>query len=314
MRIRSKEWRMVMQHGVYYFKQIQNEMELEDRETSFSSSKIDRIYCGSALDIGRFELKAGILFYIEPLGVMRSYYIVSGFCKNLKSGEYFRAGDMLVFDEFDELMTLHVEDDMVLLIHSEKNRVIESFRESNALLIQILNEIQDKDHYTKDHSIRVFKLVKQMAIARGYHSQRLFDINKAARFHDVGKIHVPDEVLNKPSKLNQPEFEIIKKHVSNSKDMISEYFNDNIYRIIEQHHERLDGSGYPKGLRADEILEESKILAICDSYDAMTTDRVYKAAKEHEEAIGELLEMAGSQYDAELVNLFIELFPQKPEL
>ena len=147
-----------------------------------------------------------------------------------------------------------------------------------------------------------------MALKLGYHSQALYNINKAARFHDVGKIYIDDQILNKPAHLTDVEYEAIKKHATLGESLILTTFSDEVFKIVAQHHERLNGSGYPLGLTGDAICEAAKILAICDCYDAMTSDRVYSLAKTHEEAILELEMCSGSLYEPWLVEVFKGLF------
>ena len=172
---------------------------------------------------------------------------------------------------------------------------------------KLLKEIQFKDHYTGEHSLRVYELVKRMALKFGFKSKALNNFTKAAYYHDLGKVKIPDDILNKPDQLSASEFEEIKLHVQHSKEMILENFNHDVFDIIIQHHERYNGSGYPFGLKGEEICLEARILAVCDSYDAMITDRVYKKGKSIEIALIELRELAGILYDPEVVKVFIDM-------
>lgn len=115
-----------------------------------------------------------------------------------------------------------------------------------------------------------------MGLALGYSGNRMLHLLLAAQYHDIGKINIPDDILNKPGRLTDHEFSIMKGHVVEGKDLIIENFNEDVYQIIVQHHERIDGSGYPLGLKGSRICQEAKILAICDSYDAMISQRIYK--------------------------------------
>ncbi|MGV2950008.1 HD-GYP domain-containing protein, partial [Acinetobacter sp. AGC35] len=133
---------------------------------------------------------------------------------------------------------------------------------------------------------------------------RLEDLYFASAFHDVGKINIPEEILNKPGHLTEEEFEIIKRHSYDGYEMVKELYYTNISQIILQHHERLDGSGYPYGLRDNEISLEAKIIGIVDTYDAMTSDRPYREGLSPEIAIAELKRLAGIQYDPYLVEIF----------
>ena len=100
----------------------------------------------------------------------------------------------------------------------------------------------------------------------------------ASLFHDIGKFFIPDEILNKPSKLSDEELNYIKMHSTYSSELLKGKFIEDISQIVEQHHERLDGSGYPKGLKGNQIRIEARIIGVADSYDAMTTNRAYRSA------------------------------------
>lgn len=125
-----------------------------------------------------------------------------------------------------------------------------------------------------------------------------------ALFHDIGKINIPDEVLKKPGKLTPEEFEYVKWHPIDGAEMVNGTFLEGVADIIRQHHERIDGSGYPDGLKGDQILIEAKIIAVVDSFDAMTSKRSYRNAFTREKALEELKSLAGIKYDAKLVEIF----------
>jgi len=149
-----------------------------------------------------------------------------------------------------------------------------------------------------------------MAARLRFSGNRLFNLTFATRYHDLGKIHIEDELLNKPDKLTTEEYSRMKEHVLLGKEMILHDFNEEIFRIIVQHHERMNGSGYPYGLSGDEISEDGRLIAICDSYDAMVTDRVYKRGKTPEEALQELRDLSGTLFDSRLVEAFIAMMQE----
>lgn len=282
----------------------------EDHSITYSDSCIERIYLSDNFDIGRYSFKKDIILYIDPIEeeqIVKSYLILEGRCMDLEDRTILEPGDLIIVENSDEMISIHMLENTSVLIHAQRSTSIDNFKASSVEMIQLLNELQTKDHYTKEHSDRVFHLSKRMGLALGYHSKQIYNLNKAARFHDIGKVYIEDEILNKPSNLSDEEYLEIQKHVELGEDMILESFDSEIFRIVLQHHERIDGSGYPFGLKDDEILEASKILAICDSYDAMTTDRVYKKGKSKGEALEELKSLAGKAYDEKLVALFIEL-------
>ena len=124
----------------------------------------------------------------------------------------------------------------------------------------------------------------------------------ASVLHDVGKINVPEEILNKPGGLTDEEYAIIKKHPVDGAEMVKDTYYADISTIIHQHHERLNGSGYPHGLKGEEITIGAKIIGVSDSYDAMTDDRSYRKAYSPEYAMDELKRFSGVLYEPAVVD------------
>lgn len=279
-------------------------------EMKNKNSKIEKKYHDDILQTSVMHLSVDRILYIDPVPsaeAYKSYYVVKGSCFVFDDGSILREGDMLIFRGVGEVKTLKTLEDTVLLVHATNYDVYRTLEKNQDTVDKLLKEIQTKDHYTGEHSLRVYELVKRLAVRLGYKDKALNNITKAAYYHDLGKIHVPDEILNKPSRLNDDEFEEIKNHVHYAKDTVLEYFNEDVLSIILQHHERVNGSGYPLGLRGDEIRREARILAVCDSFDAMITNRVYKTGKSMEVALLELKELSGVQYDSEIVTAFIAM-------
>lgn len=171
------------------------------------------------------------------------------------------------------------------------------------LIIATLYEKNEREMF---HSKRVSGLCEKLAKAYGLESEQVAQARNAGLMHDIGKIGVNEEILNKEGKLTDEELKEVQRHseigyrILSSVNELSE-----IAEHILMHHERPDGTGYPKGLSNDEVSSIAKIINICDSYDAMTGPRTYRKVLSKEEAIDELHRCKGTQFDVELVNLFV---------
>lgn len=168
--------------------------------------------------------------------------------------------------------------------------------------------IDTKDHYTFNHSENVEYYATGLAYAMGLNEDSMEIIREAALLHDVGKIGIPEEILNKTSRLTDEEFDVMKGHVMNSVGIIRHLPSlDYVIPAVVSHHERWDGRGYPRMLRGEEIPLFGRILCIADSFDAMTSKRSYKEAFSTEYALKELVENSGTQFDPHLAEIFAEL-------
>ena len=172
----------------------------------------------------------------------------------------------------------------------------------------LLKTIDAKDNYTGDHSKRVAEYSLRLGKSIGLSDEQLDTLKMAANFHDIGKIGIPDDVLSKTGKLSDEEYEIIKTHSVIGANIlsVSDVFKDISY-IVKCHHERIDGKGYPAGLKGDEIPYLSKIISIADTFDAMTTKRSYKESMDIDYTLSELNRVKGFQLDLDLTEKFIEL-------
>jgi diguanylate cyclase (GGDEF)-like protein len=180
---------------------------------------------------------------------------------------------------------------------SDSDRVDRMERMQSLMAIRSLARLIDaKDSPNDEHSERVAAFVRRLAEAAGWSPARVVLLAEAAQIHDVGKICVPQEVLRKPAALTAAEYELVKAHAAVGAEMAREALTEEQAAWIGQHHERFDGGGYPNGLTGDEILDGAELLALADSWDAMTTERVYSAAKPAPEALAECLSLAGSQF------------------
>ncbi len=167
--------------------------------------------------------------------------------------------------------------------------------------------LEAKDLYTYGHSTRVAEMAYALGKILGMSEKELKQIHIAGDLHDIGKIGVPDSVLNKPGKLELNEWELMKKHPFIGYNILSKAntFKD-ISEVVLYHHERWDGKGYPKGLKEEEIPLASRILAVCDSVDAMKSDRPYRKSISDEICREEINKNKGTMYDSQIAECMLK--------
>jgi putative nucleotidyltransferase with HDIG domain len=166
----------------------------------------------------------------------------------------------------------------------------------------LMVSLAEKDEYTEEHTRRVALRAVQVGEELGLSPSRLRELATGAIVHDIGKLAVPDAILKKPDKLSADEFDVVKRHSEKGYRTLEELgFRQSVRRLVLDHHERLDGSGYPRGLSGPSITLDARILAVCDVYDALISTRVYRHAFTHDQAIGILREEAGTKLDRRCV-------------
>jgi HD-GYP domain-containing protein (c-di-GMP phosphodiesterase class II) len=180
-------------------------------------------------------------------------------------------------------------------------------------IIQVLEAtIAARDSYTVAHQRRVAEIAQDIALEMGLTEKRLQTLWLASIIHDLGKIAIPAEILTKPAKLRQIEYCIIKEHPGVAVSILSpiKFFNQ-MSMVISQHHERMDGSGYPFGLKGKDILLEAKILGVADVFEAMTSHRPYRPSLGIEKAYDELRQNSGVLYDRKVVEASLQIFENR---
>jgi len=201
------------------------------------------------------------------------------------------------------------------LINSLEEKLEREKELTEKIVKSLVRGIEIRDSYTKGHSERVAFFSKRIAEVMGLKENEIKAIYIAGLLHDIGKIGIPDSILLKPGKLSSEEYEIIKFHPLLSYELLKhiDILKDSLPGI-KHHHERWDGSGYPEGLKGQEIPLQARILAVADSFDAMTSDRIYRAGIPKTQAIAELRKLAGKHYDPEVVEnaLYILLNEEPP--
>jgi putative nucleotidyltransferase with HDIG domain len=194
-------------------------------------------------------------------------------------------------------------------LFEEVNRKAQDLEEAQLDAIKALAEaLETKDAYTRDHSDRALQYAIAVAENMGLSDTQKEKLKYAAVLHDIGKIGVPESILKKPTQLTQEEYEIMKTHPEKGAEIIKHIKSlAEVVPLVLYHQEHYDGKGYPRGLVGDEIPIESRIVAVLDAYDAMTSDRVYRKAPGRQRAIEELKRHAGTQFDPRVVQVFLEV-------
>lgn len=195
-------------------------------------------------------------------------------------------------------------------VHEQATRIQELFLQGVQMLARAL---EAKDAYTRGHSIRVSQYAVAMASRMGFAGVSLDGIRLGGELHDIGKIGTREAVLHKPGMLTAEEFRQITEHPLLGERMLSPLAQESpdVLRIVRSHHERLDGRGFPDGLRGEKIPIEARIVAVADAFDAMTTRRPYRESRSPADALAELRRVAGSQLDPEAVEAFVEAYPSE---
>ena len=189
---------------------------------------------------------------------------------------------------------------------SEEDPDIEAAAAQQEVIAGLAEALLERDRYTGEHSESVVQLVDSVARALGLKEAEAAHIRAAALLHDIGKVAIPDDVLNKNGPLDDDEWKIMRDHpVIGERILRAVPGMGAVARIVRHEHERWDGGGYPDGLTGESIPIGSRVILACDAYHAMTSDRPYRKAMPHAEAIRELSDCAGKQFDPEVTKMLI---------
>lgn len=208
-------------------------------------------------------------------------------------------------DDLKQLVGKAIENYVLTLT---KNSLLKQLRDLLYTTIQAISEaLDEKDTYTHGHSRRVTLYALILGRSLNLDKATLEKLQLAGLLHDIGKIGTPECILNKPGGLTHEEFTTIKKHPGKGKEILKNIKQlKDISSWLRSHHEKYDGSGYPDGLKGDEIPLPSRILSIADTYDAMTSDRSYRKGLSHETAVAEIVRCSNTQFDPMLVEVFLK--------
>jgi putative nucleotidyltransferase with HDIG domain len=200
------------------------------------------------------------------------------------------------------------QKNLELRVRVQASRIKELFLQGVQTLAHAL---EAKDSYTSGHSMRVSRYAASTAVRLGFTGERLEEVRLGAELHDIGKIGTREAVLNKPGPLTDEEFAHITEHTVLGEKILAPLARETpaVLRIVRHHHERMDGRGFPDKLAGDQIPIEARIVCVVDAFDAMTTNRAYRASRSPEAAFEELTRCMGSHFDPDVVKAFLAAFP-----
>lgn len=267
-----------------------------------------------------YNIARGELFCDAPKGKMRIIYASKDLQSSLRhltwqtqqiaKGDFSQVVDFMGdFSQAFNSMNKQLKDAFETI-------KIQSFENSQKMLegmiFTITKIVETKDPYTAGHQQRVAKLSCAIAKEIGLSGQQINDLQVAALIHDVGKIYIPAEILSKPGQLHESEFKLIKRHPQIGYDILKTIESlSQVVEIVLQHHERMDGSGYPQGLSSEDIILEAKILGVADVLEAISHHRPYRAAVGIGKALEEISKNKGIIYDPQVVDACFKLFYEK---
>ncbi len=284
------------------------------------STQLFLLYKDRDIEIIKQHIVEGKPFSVDSRGEQSGFeffFILNGEIKSVDENKVFPSGSFITTGSLEDRKYFETVTPVDILYITNTG----IFEEQSSHLAQwkkMVDRVKEKDRRIQEHSRRIETLAQKMGQALGLDGQRLFSLIYAAFLHDVGKTKVPGEVLQKAGPLNEEEWETVKKHPVWGKEIIDNnlklnYSDQQISDIVYQHHENFDGTGYPRGLKGDEILLEAQILSLLDAFDAMTSERPYQSAKTLPEALEEIKRCSGTQFAPRVVDKFLELMEAEGE-
>jgi len=276
--------------------------------------QVSLVASGNGTEIIYHKLQPGTDWAITPEEGWNAFeylYIISGHMRLQTESNHFelKQGDSFYENSVKNHYFFHAEE-LTEFIYVSSQPVFHHFSFVSKEMIELAVAIEEKDGYTSDHCQRIKEISLMIGKKLELESSQLMRLNMASFLHDLGKVKIPINILQKPSKLTTEEWEVMKLHPIYGKEILAETGITLLVEageIVAQHHERFDGKGYPLGLKGNEISIEAAIITVADSYDAMTTDRVYRKGMPKEKAIEEIKNCRGTMYHPLIVDTFISI-------
>lgn len=289
---------------------IKNDKYIEQVVSDNKNNVSELLYSQDGFEVIRYKMPKGthgIFDAMDTIDETEIYYVLSGqILISPFNGpeEIIGPGDTMIISKSHHNYPFKVFQDSIFMcnssgqIYDKKKYIIEK-------LNSLMTSLQEKDGHTKEHCIRVQRLSMKIAKELKIDDSCLVNLFQAARFHDIGKIMISTEILLKPHQLTATEKKIMETHPLESYKLVVEAFGEEIGQMVLQHHEMLDGSGYPYGLKGDKIKLGAKIITVSDVYDALVTQRPYCKALSPQQAVDILLKESGTHFDSDCINALI---------
>lgn len=284
-----------------------------DRKSNILARVVDSGIAQVVTDVDNSFLRKGnlILKTFNPKSFVAVPLVTRNRVIGVMAAERIRGLDDFSSNDLDYVMNFCSQ----IAISLENARLIETMKQSFvSSILSLASALEAKDPYTRGHSNRVAVYATVIARAMGMEEERVEVMRQMALMHDIGKIGIPDNIINKEGRLTSDEFAAIRCHPDMGLQIIRPLMTSKPdLCIVKSHHERYDGSGYPEGLTGDDIPVEARILAVADSFDAMTSDRPYRAAMNRDDAMAELERNKGVQFCPRVVEVFRDAIAPFPE-
>jgi len=284
-------------------------------------TNIDKLEIGMLLDKDVIDIKTGAVLipentnitkaFIDKLNIHGIHFVfikeekISDEIQNKKLTKGYSKIESTLDNVFNEIKEgKQLKSDKII---SEMNTFVDEIASERDILTQ-MRLLQKKDDYTFDHSLGVSILAASLGKWMNYSKDKILDLSIAGLLHDIGKLKISDEIVKKPGKLTIEEYEEMKNHSLYGYQILLETnkFNNDILLGVLQHHEKINGTGYPSGIKGDEIHEYAKIIAVCDIYHAVTSNKVYRDKDSPLRAADYLRDESFSSLDPQITQLFLK--------
>ena len=313
----EERYRMIFNHsplGVMHFDSKGVIVDVNERFVQIMGASREKLLGLNMLD--RFRDQAMLKAVKEALGGILGYYegdylsVTGGKTTPLRA-----VCQSIITEDAIFLGAVGIFEDITERKQAEKHlkETLKSLRKAFSTTVQVLvSAVESRDPYTAGHQTRSADLARAIATDLGLSQENIDGIHMAGSIHDIGKMSVPAEILTKPTKLTDIEFSLIKAHAQKGYEMLKDVESPwPLAEIVYQHHERVDGSGYPRQLKGEEIIMEARILAVADVVESMASHRPYRPALGLDVALEEIKNNRGTLYDTDAVDVCLRLFRKK---